>query len=383
MVNINRFPAILLAGPPHAGKSVLAYHLTNFLKNKETAFILLRATPDGEGDWFLEAHRQVAMLLRTQAKGEFTPKLVQRAVRAVRYRQLPMLVDVGGRPRDEQWEIPKGCTHYILLYREEADRRFWQEPLDTMGLLPIARFRSELHGEDKVQEHAGVLEGVISGLDRRKVRLDRAFEALAQRVHGLFDYTQEEMEAIHLAQAPSGVPIVIVRELAQQIGVRRDPQKGWWWEPEDLARVPAALPGRESVGLYGRGPVWLTAAIAGMVSDFWLFDARHFGWMQPPPVYFASQQSSEEVTFLCQQEDEGRVRLRIQLHEPFIVPAPLHLPPLPEGRGIILDGKAPAWLYAALVRALRPFFAEQYVFEPRGGPQQGRCLPVFVRGGGS
>jgi len=47
---MNQFPALMIGGPPHSGKSVLAYSLTQALRARQIDHYLLRACPDGEGD---------------------------------------------------------------------------------------------------------------------------------------------------------------------------------------------------------------------------------------------------------------------------------------------------------------------------------------------
>ena len=41
------FPAVMIGGPPHSGKSVLAYSLTQALRARGVAHYVLRAYPDG------------------------------------------------------------------------------------------------------------------------------------------------------------------------------------------------------------------------------------------------------------------------------------------------------------------------------------------------
>jgi thymidylate kinase len=43
----NLLPAILIAAPHHSGKSVLAYLLSQHLRDAHVPHILLRAAPDG------------------------------------------------------------------------------------------------------------------------------------------------------------------------------------------------------------------------------------------------------------------------------------------------------------------------------------------------
>ena len=48
---LNQLPAVLIGGPPHSGKSVLIYSLSQALRARGVAHYALRACPDGEGDF--------------------------------------------------------------------------------------------------------------------------------------------------------------------------------------------------------------------------------------------------------------------------------------------------------------------------------------------
>src|SRR6266487_3552700 len=50
----NSLPAILIGGPPNAGKSILIYNLKQELLRREIPHYWLHANPDIEGDWFFE-----------------------------------------------------------------------------------------------------------------------------------------------------------------------------------------------------------------------------------------------------------------------------------------------------------------------------------------
>ncbi len=363
MTVMNFFPAILIAGPPHAGKSVLAYHFSIHLKKTKTPFILLRTTPDGEGDWFLEAEQGVGVALRQ--KGPFTSRLVDRAEQAIRHRQLPMLVDVGGRPQGEQFRILHACTHVILLYRIQEERQQWQTWLEKTSLIPIAYLRSNLHGKDEIWSQDGVIEGVISGLDRRQPQLGKTFHLVAERIAGIFDYPPQHIQTRHLSAAPQDAETVVIDSLARAIGVQRD-HRGYWWHPQQIPRALEWLPVGTPIALYGRGPVWLYAAIAiaALPHAFYLFDARHFGWMRPPQVTMNASREHPDLIFQGVEEAHG-FRLKIRARTRFLTPDPIPLPPLPPASTLILDGKAPAWLYAALARALAPRYDNLRIYDPR------------------
>ena len=365
MSYVNLFPAILLAGPPHTGKSVFAYHCSISLKKDQVQFILLRTTPDGEGDWFLEAEKGVGMALRQEQKGEFTPQLVERAVSAVRNRSLPMLVDVGGRPQGDQFRILRACTHSILLYRTDAERTQWQAWLDETGLIPIAALRSELDGQDQITSKTGPLQGIISGLDRFNPRLGSTFTRTMAHIRGIFDYPPSMIQERHLMAAPQGALVITVSNLARTLEVPQD-ERGHWWSPAHLPSVIRRLPSGKSIALYGRGPAWIYAAIAAHTAPapFYLFDARHFGWMPLPPIILNSHEPDPDIRF-SEEMKTDTLRLKIKSQSRFLIPRSIYLPPLSPASTIILDGKAPLWLTSALTRALMAQFSHIALYDPR------------------
>ena len=365
MAYVNLFPAILLAGPPNTGKSVFAYHCSIKLKKHKTPFIILRTTPDGEGDWFMESTKAVSVALRQHHKGHFTPQLVHQAETAILHRKLPMLVDIGGKPRGEQFRILHACTHAILLYRTETEKTQWQAWLDETGLIPIAWLRSDLTGSDTITTQEGPLQGVISGLDRFQPRLGPTFDKVMARIHGIFDYPPSVIQERHLRNAPAEAHTIVVEHLARSLKIPQD-HRGYWWSPAHLPQAIKRLPKNSAIALYGRGTAWLYASIAAHNHPypFHLFDARHFGWMQPPPVILNSTQTTPDID-ISHQMQQQELRLKLTLQTRFITPAPIHLPPLPPAQAIILDGKMPLWLSSALTRALLPAYPRILLYDPR------------------
>ena len=51
---VHAFPAVLIGGPPCAGKSVLFYQITQALRECHVPHHAIRACPDGEGNWYHE-----------------------------------------------------------------------------------------------------------------------------------------------------------------------------------------------------------------------------------------------------------------------------------------------------------------------------------------
>ena len=62
------FPAVLIGGPPNSGKSVLTYNLTQALRERGIQHYVVRAAPDGEGDWVSEADRSLVRTILVPSK---------------------------------------------------------------------------------------------------------------------------------------------------------------------------------------------------------------------------------------------------------------------------------------------------------------------------
>lgn len=362
----NLLPAILLAGPPHSGKSVLAYLLSRRLREAAVPHILLRAAPDGEGDWSYECPEEVRV--RQRQKGLYTPDLIGDLLSAIRNRSLPMLVDIGGRPHGEQFELFDACTHVIHLWRAETDRQEWEAWLEARSLIPIACLHTRLEPPDSLAPGAGPVRGTITGLERAAPQAGPAFERVFEYVQGICTYPPGALEAEHLRHAPADVPLFTVQQLAERLGIWQ-PGRRLRWEPEHLPALCELVPPGEPLALYGAGPVWLYAALAAHVAPapFYLFDARYYGWMTPPPVVLDSNQANAEYD-LTVRPGVRDIRLKFRRRQAHYVltPAPVHVPPLPVDRRIVLDGPMPIWLFAALAQALRqqPVLA---TYEPRSG----------------
>ena len=94
---VNLLPAIIIGGPPHAGKSVL-FRASPEFNEQGVAHHAIRACPDGEGNWSQETDQEMVRLIRI--KGHWTDEFLEGICRDLERRHLPLLVDMGGRPMD-------------------------------------------------------------------------------------------------------------------------------------------------------------------------------------------------------------------------------------------------------------------------------------------
>ena len=356
------FPALLIAGPPNSGKSVFAYALSQYLRKAGVQHYLLRAAPDGEGDWFFEGSPSVTRVLRYERKRPFTDTFVFQTWKVIHNRHLPLLVDIGGKPRDTQFSILRECTHAILLYKTKEDQQQWRAWLREYALQCVAELNSVRDAEDERTSGAPVIEGVIGGLEREisKRRLGTLFGATAETVARIFSYDPAELRAAHLSLAPfQGLSET---ELARRIGKSLDGAAPRWFH-QDLFRLDSEIPAQEAYALYGRGPVWLTAFLSAktMPAPLALFDVR-FGWVTLPavrnvPPYRLNLR--EEIAPDAQW-------LIFEIPALFLEKGEVSFPsPRLDGRrGVILSGALPKWVYAALTRefaAAAPWVA---VYDP-------------------
>ncbi|MEZ4710101.1 MAG: hypothetical protein R3A44_23055 [Caldilineaceae bacterium] len=170
------FPAVAIGGPPHSGKSVLTYSLTQTLRQALIQHFVVRACPDGEGDVTHETPSNLIRVLRN--KGKFSTAFVENVSAALQRRHLPLLVDVGGKPTPEQKQIFQHCTHAIIISSDANAVAEWQETFAHHNLSIIAILDSTLDQPEAIYADGPILRGRISGLERGTWASGPLFERL-------------------------------------------------------------------------------------------------------------------------------------------------------------------------------------------------------------
>jgi CRISPR-associated protein Csx3 len=341
-------PAVVIGGPPHSGKSVLAYSLTTALRRRNVPHYVLRAYPDGEGDWANQADPALVRAIRV--KGVGTPEWVRRITRDIAARPLPLLVDPGGKPTLWQEAIFRECTHGILLCPDDASRQAWRARFNANDLVLVADFKSELHGTNRLESEQGPLRGTLAGLERGHTASGPAFEQLVDWLARLFAYSGAELRRLNLQHAPTEL-VVELERLGVSLEALDADQK---WIPTQLPRVLDYLPARQPLALYGRGPNWLYAALAlhAYPRALYQFDSR-LGWITPPPTRVGAPEN-HALFHITARTNESAVSLTFTLTDAYLDYSEIDFVPIPRAdvsRGLILDGKLPLWLWTALARA--------------------------------
>ncbi|MEF3272792.1 MAG: hypothetical protein K6356_00070 [Chloroflexus sp.] len=340
------FPAVMIGGPPHSGKSVLTYLLSQRLRQKNIEHYVLRACPDGEGDWSQESHPETVRILRQ--KGAFDKEFVDQVCRDIENRHLPLLVDVGGRPTPDQERIFRHCTHAILIAATAEGLAEWRGVAARAGLEVIAELHSVLHGEDRLETEEPVLRGQISGLERHTGVGGPMVDALVKRLESFMFFSDEELHNYLFPLAPVK-PVIAIKQLAHSIGI----EPGGRWREADLPQVLTLLPST-GVSIYGRGPNWLYAALALHIAPqpIVLFDPR-LGWVHPTIVQCSSQPTALGWNI---QPQPAATWLKVNLAPGYLDYATFsHIaaPVLAPHQGVIISGKLPFWLMVGLVLAYR------------------------------
>jgi CRISPR-associated protein Csx3 len=344
-------PAIIIGGPPHSGKSVLSYSLTKALQEQGVDHYLLRACPDGEGNWSHEA--PATTVQRIRRKDDFSDHFVRELCADLANRHLPLLVDVGGKLTVEQDAILHYGTHAVLLVSDQqlAVAAAWRQRFANHHLPLLADLESSLCGQSALWTTKPTVWGRQVGLERGATAQGELFAALVARVAETLRVPPALLRQRHQELA-FPLPLLEVDRIdatAQPVVNKTA------WQPAELASLLTTLP-IKPYALYGRGPGWLYAALAHHLQPYavYLFDAR-MGWVTAPPLTTKSTASGGAVNWHLQPQAEHQ-RLEVTIPHQYLAYealATLHPPPLPPDQGIVISGKLPNWLVVALTLTYR------------------------------
>ena len=173
------------------------------------------------------------------------------------------------------------------------------------------------------------------------------------------------MRRIHHALAPVET-VVDLDRLARTFDVPLVGARATW-EPRFLPRVLDYLPEQTPLGLYGRGPNWLYAAVAlrPYPQAFYQFDVR-LGWITPQPLRLGRPAPEAPLrASVSQRAGHAWAEFHIPAaHLDYEEALNLTVPEPPSESGMILSGKLPHWIYTALALTYAPHVAWLAVYQP-------------------
>ncbi len=367
---INPFPAVMIGGPPHSGKSVLTYSLSQSLRENKVDHYVLRACPDGEGDFSQEAQPATVQLIRQ--KGRFNPLFVARVSHDLQKRHLPLLVDVGGKPTPEQEVILTHCTHAILIASTVEGLAEWRTLAQRCDLEIIAELHSQLDQEDALGKPDALFGATIGGLRRGQRVAGDVCRTLIRTLQALFEPSQPWQRTAHLAAAPCEI-VAEVDRVRRGMGWDDDPNR---WHFNELPLLLDYLPAQTEIALYGRAPAWVycSAAIHAQPALFHLFDVR-LGWVAPVTVELCPTPNFKGGQWQ-QIETKTYTTVNLQLGEHYLFYDELvnsQAPSAAYHKGVVISCKGPFWLQSGLAIA----YAQANLWVAIYHPNQERAVVVY------
>lgn len=347
-----RYPAIFVGGPPNSGKSWLTYYLSRALKRRQVVHYVLRAHPDGEGHWRFEAPADIANELRRLAKQPWTPTFAERISRDIANRHLPLLVDAGGLVSDETRLILAQCTGAILIAADPPQLEAWRALIADQALPLIADLRSVLDGSQALDDQGVTLRGTISGLGPARSPAGACFELLVERLDGLCRFDPALLFRAHAALTE--IEPLNIEAPIQSLPAHTMPMNPW--QPHELPQLIAGLDPDAPLAVYGAGPPWVYAALAAATgpAPIQVFNVA-LGWVAPPPLAPGAAMDAARLRWELDDGNPAYRRIRFTIPDSYLdyedaIATPLAVPAVLPGCGVVLDGRLPNWLYAALAR---------------------------------
>lgn len=166
---------VVIGGPPHSGKSVFIQalrkklqllHPDSFSRN----FYIIRACPDGEGDWFGDVKEEQGKVFRFS--GIFTDEFAEQmaiAIENAKKIKNIVIVDVGGRLDKKNNLIFSKCNAGIIVSNNNESASEWKGAYDLSELKLLARINSILNGQNELIS-TNPLETTITDLCRGNIQ---------------------------------------------------------------------------------------------------------------------------------------------------------------------------------------------------------------------
>lgn len=340
--------AVVIAGPPHSGKSVFTQQLRRLLLPLGVCGVV-EGCPDGEGGWANVTDASLVAALRQ--KGKFTQSFVDGVIKDIEESPMPLvLVDVGGVRSPENERIFRACNGVIVVANpaKQGELVAWEEFSQANGCEPIALLDSLLTGDTVLESVNGVVRGVQTGLERGQVVggpvLEAVVNALLEKIGRPALGPGEAEATINFGQLATALAIPADARGAR-MGFRP------WQATAIRALSHEALSG-SVVKAWGACPSWVAGLVAAQAaSAVELFDIR-LGYVALPELTLNTDASSELTWSVAEVDGQQLVSFAIPGGKLDVASLPAIQPPAVEpGTTVVLSGRGPHWLTAAITRA--------------------------------
>jgi len=303
---------------------------------------VIEGCPDGEGGW--AGVTDAGLVAELRRKGKFTAEFVDWVINSITQSPMPLgLVDVGGVRSPENERIFRNCQGFIVIANpaKEGELEAWEEFGKAHGCELIALLDSVLDGETSLESTEGVIRGVQAGLERGESVDGPVIDAVVKR---LLEITGRKVQPGELEASLNTIQLADELKIPQET---RDARLGIrpWYAREILERA-LAMP--EPLRVWGPCPGWVSGMIACAARSE-LYDVR-LGYVPIPDLELAAS-GSEHLDWEIVEGDPTRVN--------FTIPGGVFgagdlakiRPPKVGGDAVVLGGRGPHWLTAAIARA--------------------------------
>lgn len=373
---------IVIAGPPHSGKSIAENFLRNLLPPQDT--MRIAAQPDGEGDWTQKIYGQDNDLIqKLRNKGKFSPENVKSWKEQINNTTNRFaLIDVGGIVSPENQDICNQANAMIIISSNPEKTQEWIDLANRTGLHILSVLTSTLEPQTewftKTPNKKWETEGLVFGLDRGKFQDSQTLRELASYLldrmptKELKEFT--EYQKINIDQIAH-----MINKSEENITLPgREPIKGLNWKPEELPTVYNALQKLAEKGgsfvIDGRAPQFLIVNILYALhpNKIALADSKVEGGMvdisgqNTPssegsgPLPWSTTKNFQGGTLVEYSKSQFTIIDNHQLNQ--IIP-----PTTETGKPVFLSGKTSNWAAAEISLSYAHIVPAVYLYQPGTG----------------
>ncbi len=179
---------IAILGPPNSGKSVFVHSMLNSLRNYKNGslidnFYIIRACPDGEGNWFNEIESNIGKIFRIKKSfdDEFAITISEHINNTKESKSI-IIVDCGGKIDKKNQIILNSCSDCIIISSNKEEIPEWIGAAKSSELNILSIIHSTLEEKSEIIPNKNVLEIVLGKLERSNQNSVQIPEKLIERI---------------------------------------------------------------------------------------------------------------------------------------------------------------------------------------------------------
>lgn len=370
---------IIFCGPSHSGKSVFVANLIDKLPTD--ACTIIRACPDGEGNWSNNKNQNETTIVRK--KGKFTQSFIDDACKAIdNQTNKIVLVDVGGLISNENEQFFKHCDSFIVISNDEKKKLEWLKFGQKLGLDCVGCLDSSLEGQEEIYARKPYFQGRIVGLERGKILDDSSIirgilsDIIEKSKYGekAEGQTKENSEGIFIDDTELGFELGYGKETYTEAGI---PIKQVRWVESALPKIYEAMRGKiksnQPIKINGIRANFVLCAICKTANqegarDICTYDMRTKSYI--PIRNLPKKKGLREAEGLTYNiiENKDNVFLDVDIiKEQYSLKdyEKCVLPQIKEEKNLYISGRMPLWLLASISSS---YDANKiYTFQPGKG----------------